>query len=191
MSRHEQLVYQEIEPCPYLPDKEACMPLRWQMQPPLPEVFDQSLAEGDRRVGRMLYRTSCPACNACQPIRVPVQMFSQSRSLKRVAKRAKGISVELGPAIFTEERLKLYNRHKLERGLSTNQLEMSRKSYENWFIYSCADTREFRYYQNNRLIGISVVDFGDRDVSSVYFSLTPIIPICLWVHIQRYTRWNG
>ena len=173
MSRHEQLVYQEIEPCPYLPEKEACMPLRWQMRPPVPEAFDQSLSEGDRRVGRMLYRTACPSCKACQAIRVPVKDFKLSRSLRKTLKKGSDITVELGPAIFTEERLTMYNRHKTERGLSTSDKLMTQKSYENWFIYSCADTREFRYYLGDSLIGISVVDFGKNDISSVYFFFDP------------------
>ena len=173
MSRHEQLVYQEIEACPYLPNRQACMPLRWQMRPPTPDEFDESLCEGDRRVGRMLYRTQCPSCNACEAIRVSVADFHPSKSLRRVWNSNQDVVVKLAPAVFSEDRLSMYNRHKIERGLSKTNRPMSRQSYDNWFLYSCADTREFRYFIDKKLVGISIVDFGRNDISSVYFFFDP------------------
>ena len=32
MSRHEKLVHDELESCPYLPGEVARMPLRWQLR---------------------------------------------------------------------------------------------------------------------------------------------------------------
>ena len=64
MQVREQIVHDEVEPCPYLPDRMARMPLRWQFRPMDPAEFDRSLAAGDRRVGRMLYKTQCPRCSA-------------------------------------------------------------------------------------------------------------------------------
>ena len=173
MSRHEQLVYQEIEPCPYLEDRMACMPLRWQLRSPTPEEFDESLAEGDRRIGRMLYRTKCPECNSCEPIRIPVYDFKPTKSQRKVWRKNPDIKVRVSQAVFTEQRLKLYNRHKIERGLSKTDRPMSKQSYENWFLTSCADTREFQYYIDDKLVCVSIVDFGRLDLSSVYVYFDP------------------
>ena len=173
MQVREQIVHDEVEPCPYLPDRMARMPLRWQFRSMDPAEFDRSLASGDRRVGRMLYKTQCPRCSACQPIRIPVDSYAPSKSQKRVWKRNRDIRVETGAATFTPEKLALYNRHKLQRGLSRNEQPMTRRGYEGWFVQSCTRTLEMRYLVEDRLIGVGILDVGARDTSSVYFYFDP------------------
>ena len=157
MSRHEKLVHDELESCPYIPGEVARMPLRWQLRRPTPEEFDASLARGDRRIGRMLYRTACPECSACEPLRIPVADFKPSRSMRRAIKKNLDLRVEIGPARFSEEKLALYNRHKQERGLARFERQMNQRGYEGWFLNSCATTLEFRYLHEDRLIGVGVV----------------------------------
>lgn len=170
---HERIVHDDLEPCPYLDGQRARMPLRWQLQPVSPEAFDRQLAAGDRRVGRMLYRTSCPACTACEPIRIPVADFQMGRSQRRVWKRNADIRVEVGPARFSAEKLALYNRHKRERGLARREQDMTREGYEGWFVHSCCRTLEMRYMLADRMIGVGILDVGARDSSSVYFFFDP------------------
>ena len=98
MNAREQTVHDELEPCPYLDGETARMPLRWQLRPLSDVEFDASLDMGDRRVGRMLYRTSCPSCNACEAIRIPVDDFTPTRSQRRVIRRNKDIKVQVSPA---------------------------------------------------------------------------------------------
>lgn len=169
----EEIIHDGLEPCPYLPERVARMPLRRQLRELTPEEFDESLAGGDRRVGRMLYRTACPSCQACEPIRVVVQEFQPTRSQRRVRRRNADVTVSIGPARFDEERLALYNRHKLERGLSTSGQPMRRLGYEAWFVRTCTRTVEFSYRVDGRLAGVSILDLGARDASSVYFFFDP------------------
>ena len=173
MSRREQVVHDEPEPCPYRDGQQARMPLRWQFQRVDSEAFDRSLAEGDRRVGRMLYRAECAECKACEPIRIPVDTFRPTRSQRRVWKRNQDVSIETGPATFSEEKLALYNRHKAERGLARNESVMTRRGYEGWFVHSCTRTLEMRYRVDGRLIGVGIIDVGREDSSSVYFYFDP------------------
>ncbi len=173
MQVREQVVHDEVEPCPYLEGEQARMPLRWQFRGLAPQEFDRCLDAGDRRVGRMLYRTACPSCTACEPIRIPVDQFRPTRSQKRVWKRNADLKVETGPASFSEEKLALYNRHKIERGLSRNEQEMTRRGYEGWFLQSCARTVEMRYTLGDKLVAVGILDLGTRDSSSVYFYFDP------------------
>jgi len=173
MTHNEKLVHDELESCPYIEGQVARMPLRWQLNRPSPEEFDTSLSLGDRRIGRMLYRTQCPECEACEPLRVLVDEFVSTRSMNRVRKRNADITLEIGQARFTQEKLDLYNRHKQERGLARHERLMNRRGYEGWFLNSCAATLEFRYYERRSLIGVGIVDVGDKDSSSVYFFFDP------------------
>ncbi len=175
MELREQLVHDAIEDCPYLDNQVARMPLRWQMRSLSGEELDAALASGDRRVGRMLYRTQCPSCSACEPLRVLVSEFQPSRSQRRVWSKNQDIKVTVGPAVYSEERLQLYNRHKIERGLSKDGKEMTPQGYEGWFLRSCVQTVEMCFELEGRLVGVSIVDVGARDTSSVYHFFDPDI----------------
>jgi arginine-tRNA-protein transferase len=169
----EQIVYEGIDSCSYLENERMRTPLRYQFDNFTPWDFDASLAGGDRRVGRMVYRTDCPSCHACEPIRVPVQDFTRSKSQRRIFNRNQDVRVMMAPARFSEDKLALFNRHKMERGLSKNERAYQRGQYERWLIESCTDTREFQYYLGDDLIGVSILDFGASDISSVYFYFDP------------------
>ena len=174
MPIQERIVYDDLDPCPYIEGELSCMPLRRQYQILSPQEFDTSLANGDRRVGQMLYNTQCPFCTACEPIRIPVQEFSRSKSQRKVWNKAKdSIVVEEGNPFCTEEKLILYNRHKRERDLVKNEVYMNEEGYNGWFVRTCTKTKEFRYLYEKKLVGISVLDFGEQDISSVYFFFDP------------------
>jgi leucyl-tRNA---protein transferase len=169
----ERLVYDGNEPCPYLPDQVSRTPLRLQLSTLEGSRFDELLEQGDRRVGRMLYRTACPSCRACEPLRIPVDLFTPSRSHRRILRRNEDLRVEVGPAIYSAERLALFNRHKRERGLARREQDTTQAGYEGWFVRSCVETVEMRYLVGDRLVGVGIVDLGERDSSSVYFYFDP------------------
>jgi len=66
------IVYDELDRCPYLAGHVARLPLRVPARPLTRAEVDAALAAGDRRQGVFLYRPSCPACQACEAIRIPV-----------------------------------------------------------------------------------------------------------------------
>ena len=173
MAPREVLVHDELEPCPYLDGEQARMPLRWQRAPLTPAELDGALAHGDRRVGRMLYRTSCPACHGCEPLRVPVAEFSPTKSQRRVWRKNQDIEVQIGPVVVDDVRLALFNRHKLERDLSRSGAPMTSEHYLGWFGKTCCRTVEMRYLLGDRLVGVGILDVGARDASSVYFYFDP------------------
>jgi len=173
MGQREQIVHDEPEPCPYIDGETARLPLRWQFRRLTPPDFDESLANGDRRVGRMLYRTACGTCRACEPIRIPVDTFRPTKSQRRVINKNRDVVVESGPSRFTAEKLALYNLHKQERGLSRDERPMARRGYEGWFVQSCTQTIDMEYRVDGRLLGCGILDVGQRDTSSVYFFFDP------------------
>lgn len=169
-----RLVWDQLEECPYLPDRTARLPLRLPMGVFTPEGFDRVLAGGERRSGRMVYRTECPGCTACQSLRVPVDRFVPTDSQRRVWRRNEGVlKVEVGPPRLTREHLDLYNRHKLERGLARRDEPLTADGYRSWLVHTCVETLEVRYRLEDRLVGVSILDFGRRAASSVYHYFDP------------------
>src|SRR6476469_9819342 len=82
----EVLVSDQLHPCPYLPGRDARMPLRMAFGL-TPSQFDACLAKGDRRTGTFLYRTQCPTCHACEPIRIAVDQFEPRTTQRRTKRR--------------------------------------------------------------------------------------------------------
>ncbi len=169
-----RVVWDQLEECPYLPGEVARLPLRLPLTQLPPEVFDAALASGERRTGRMLYRTRCPACSACEALRVPVARFRPTDSQRRAWRRNEGqVTLEMGKPELSWEHLELYNRHKIERGLATRDEPLGAQGYRNWLVDTCADTREVRYLVGGKLIAVSILDFGHKSVSSVYHYFDP------------------
>lgn len=169
-----RVVWDQLEECPYRSGQVARLPLRMPIGIVSGEGFDRVLDEGERRSGRMIYRTQCPACDACEPLRVPVSDFRATPSQRRVWRRNEGeVRVEVGRPELTWDRLHLYNRHKQERGLATRDEPLGAQGYRNWLVDTCTDTREVRYYAGTKLVAVSIVDFGRRSASSVYHYFDP------------------
>lgn len=153
----------------------ARLPLWRQLVPLGLDEADERFAEGDRRVGQSLYRATCPTCQECKAIRILVDEFRPSKSQRRVlGKWADRFRVEYGPPTCTDEKVAMLNRHKFERGLAdTDDVPMSSLGYTGWLVQSCFHTMEMRYYFDDRLIGVGVVDLGRTAASSVYFYFDP------------------
>lgn len=169
----EEIVYQEIDPCPYLEGHDSKTPLRYQFQQLNKEETDFFFAKGDRRVGRMLYDVQCPSCEECEPIRIDVNIFKPSKSQRRILRKNEDLRVEMLSSSPSKEKTALYNKHKNMRGLNQRERALTQEGYDNWFSRSCMDTRELHYYFKDQLIGVSILDFGEDDISSVYFFFDP------------------
>lgn len=157
------------ETCPYLPDRLAVLPFYLSDFRASPAQFDRALSEGVRRSGIFIYHTECPGCQACQPIRIPVEEFQPRRRHRRVLKKAeRQLRVEIGEPIVDRQRLDLYNQHKVGRGLGEPGSEIDLRSLKEFLGITCCDSREFRYFLDDRLVGVAIADVGQEAMSAVY-----------------------
>jgi arginine-tRNA-protein transferase len=137
-------------------------------------VLETRLAEGDRRQGVVLYRTDCPACRACEPIRIDVSAFTPSRNERRVKKLAeRALRYEIGPPENDPRRVELYNLHRIGRGLADDPTPIDARSYQEFLVASCCESFELRYYSGSDLLGIAVTDRGEDSLSAVYCYYDP------------------
>jgi leucyl-tRNA---protein transferase len=165
----ELIVYDRTSSCPYLPQRSARLPLRLPTRNLRAVELDQRLAAGDRRQGPVLYRTSCPECKACSPLRIDVERFVPSRAHRRILNRAgRDLNVELGLPVVDEGRVDLYNRHKIERGLGDIEGKIDYEGYRAFLVDTCCDSLELRLIHEGRLAGVSVLDRGFSSLSAVY-----------------------
>lgn len=170
----EWLVFDRPSPCPYLPDRTARLPVRLPSRPLTRPEFSRRLARGDRRHGQLLYRPHCDDCAACEAIRLDVGQFEPSRTQRRVFRRGERMLVsEISAPVATREKVGLYNRHKVERGLLAGDGTLDGPSYRRFLVDTCADSFEIDYRCDGRLVGVAVTDRGDDALSAVYCFFDP------------------
>ena len=170
----ELVVHDAPSPCPYLEDRTARLPLRLPVRRLRPRELDVRLAAGDRRQGLLLYRTACPTCAACEPIRIDVLAFNPGRTQRRIYRRGETeIETELGPLDATAEKVALYNRHKRLRNLTSGERRIDLDAYTSFLGESCCDSFEMRYRVAGKLIGLAVVDRSSTALSAVYCYFDP------------------
>jgi len=173
-SHSELVVYDGCEPCPYLPGRVARMPLRMPTYPVAPAVFDQQLQVGDRRTGVYLYRTSCPECQECQAIRLPVDEFVLNSTMRRVKRRGdKQLRIEQTEPVVDLEHVQLFNLHRSQRGLEHDGQSVSISGYSTFLADSCCDTFELSYWLGEELIAVAISDVGATALSAVYCYFNP------------------
>jgi leucyl-tRNA---protein transferase len=166
--------YSETEPCPYIEGEQARMPLLFPVRRPSATQWDRQLELGRRRSGYLLYYTDCPACRACQPTRLDVDLFVPTRSMRRVWARGESqLQVRVGPPQVDAERLELFNRHRHERGLAGDRHRYSADDLHSFLVDSCVETVELAIYHHQRLIGCGIVDCGRESLSAVYTYFDP------------------
>lgn len=168
----EIVVYDEPHDCPYVAGRVAVLPLRVPSRRLTGEELDDRLAAGDRRQGMFLYRTACPSCKACEPIRLDVDRFQPNRSQRRVLARGNAeLHVEIGPPVLDDQRVALYNRHKQLRGLGEGEIDLA--GYRQFLVMTCCESFELRYRVGNELVGVALVDRALSGLSAVYCLYDP------------------
>jgi arginine-tRNA-protein transferase len=136
--------------------------------------FDQQMAAGDRRMGRYLYRTQCPACQACEAIRVPIAEFQAIRTHKRTLRRGDALlQIRIGAPRCDPARVRLFNLHKQERGLATGDGLIDLQGYYGFLVDSCARTLEFSYWAGEQLVAVGISDHGAKTLNAVYCYYDP------------------
>jgi len=170
----EQIVLDELMRCPYLPGRMARLPLRLPARRLRPQELAQRLAAGDRRQGVLLYRPSCPTCQACEAIRLDVREYRPTRTQQRIVRRGDALlTTTVGPPSHSSEKVALYNRHKIERGLLTSDGLIDNDGYEQFLVDTCADTIELTYRHHGTLIGVAIADRAADALSAVYCCYDP------------------
>jgi arginine-tRNA-protein transferase len=173
----ELVVFNQDQPCLYLHERVARLPLRLPARRLERFELDRRLAEGDRRQGYVLYRTECPSCSACEPIRLDVNHYQPTRTQKRLLRRGdQALTVHIASPACDRNHVALYNKHKRLRALLDGQPPIDAEGYRNFLVSSCCDSFEIRYYLKEELVGVAITDRAETALSAVYCYYDPEQP---------------
>jgi arginine-tRNA-protein transferase len=182
----EIVVLDSPHPCSYLPGRVARLPYRHPIERLAPEQFDQRLAEGDRRSGAYLYRTQCPDCRACEPIRLDLSTFRANATQRRIQRQGDALlKVQIARPTIDRARLDLFNSHRDQRGLSRGEGPIDKAGYADFLTQTCVDTLELTFWHERSLVACAIADAGRQSLSAVYtffdpdFTLTSLGTYCV------------
>jgi arginyl-tRNA--protein-N-Asp/Glu arginylyltransferase len=171
-------------PCPYLPgqvERKVFTHLVGQRAPEMNDILTQG---GFRRSQNIAYRPACEGCRACVSVRILVDDFKPTKSMKRVAAANLDLVAKEYPAEPSTEQFSLFRHYLDSRHQSGGMSDMTVLDYAMMVEDSHVTTRLVEYRLqggdvpvNRRgegpLIGVSLTDVLGDGLSMVYSFYEP------------------
>ncbi|MCP5047810.1 MAG: arginyltransferase [bacterium] len=129
--------------------------------------LERFLSMGFRHFGEVFFRPICAHCRSCIPLRVPVEKFSPSKSVRRLFNRNSELTVTLGKPEPSEELFELYKHHKL-RFNDKRAISESYEQYVESFFYPYPFNRMLTIRLNHDVVAVSHLDVTSNVMSAIY-----------------------
>ena len=167
-ARSQVALTQAVETPARLPETE--------LDPDLAAAYGMLVQLGFRRSGTFIYRPHCDDCQACVPVRLPVERFTPDRAQRRVMRHNANVIAHDCSPIFREEHFQLYRLYLGARHPNSGMDNDSREQYQQFLLQSPVDTFLVEFRESGILRMVSVVDRLEDGFSSVYTFYDPGLP---------------
>jgi len=137
---------------------------------------EELINRGWRRFGSMFFRPICQECDKCESFKIDVKNFEFSKSQRRILRKNRDIKIYIQTPEVTTQHLELFEKYHLhmkdKRDWSHEATDA--KHYYASFVYGHGDFGyEILYFDEDKLIGVDLVDILDNGISSIYFYYDP------------------
>lgn len=160
-------------PCSYLSGRDATTIFVDPKAKLNGNIFSQLSDFGFRRSGAHVYRPRCRQCQACIPVRTPVDLFRPNKTQKRCLNKNKDIQTKLVDSIDTDEHYALYEKYIRLRHSDGDMFPPSREQYLSFLTHEWNITRYIEFRVGEELLAVSVCDQLDRGLSAIYAFFDP------------------
>ena len=172
-SRELHLFRTPDHPCSYLPGLSARTLFPDPEGPMDVPLYSMLINLGFRRSGGFVYRPDCEACDACIPVRVPVDRFRSRRRHRRILKKNRDLLITERAAGFHEEHYELFRRYIAARHGDGDMSDTSENQYRSFLLSEWCDTILFEFRAEGRLVAVAVTDRLASGLSSFYTFFDP------------------
>ncbi len=153
--------------CGYLPGKQAQSLIATPHHLIDSDVYSDLIQLGFRRSGKFVYRPHCEHCNACVPVRLPVEDFVPNRSQQRALKQHQALNATIVPLAFKQAHFELYATYQIARHEGTRDGEIA-EQYHSFLVQSNVESLMVEFRLDGVLKMVSVVDMVRDGISAVY-----------------------
>ena len=170
-------------PCPYLAGKEERKVFTHLVGERAAELNDLLTHGGFRRSQSIAYRPACESCRACISVRVVVDYFRPTRSMRRVLDRNHDVSGEMRAAVPTSEQYSVFRAYLDSRHHDGGMADMTVLDYAMMVEDSHVETRIIEYRKRGpdsgitgrgeELIAVALTDVLSDGLSMVYSFFDP------------------
>lgn len=175
--KNARFYYSAPAPCPYLAGRIERRIFADLSGPEAAHRYDLLSEAGFRRSLGFAYRPACPACDACVPVRIPVDDFHWSRGWRRTLKRNADLTVGWMPVRATEEQFQLFWRYQQSRHGDGEMARMDAQDYRTMVEIGAIDSAIFAARgPDGRLMGACLTDRLGNGFSAVYSFFDPDVP---------------
>ena len=161
--------------CVYLPYEKMKMEYKY-IKYCSEKLSTDLIRRGWRRFGDYYSRPKCNDCNKCQSLRIDVESFKFTKSVRRVMSKNKDTKIILRKPSVSMEHLNLYEKYhrhmQLKKGW--DYYSVNADSYHDLYAKGFSTFgREILYIRDSKLVGVDLVDFLDDGLSAIYFYYDP------------------
>ena len=170
-------------PCPYLRQRQERKVFTHLIGDQAAQLNDVLTNGGFRRSQNIAYRPACEACNACISVRVLVDEFEPTRSLKRIAGQNIDLVSRWRPARATPEQYSVFRSYIDARHGDGGMADMTVLDFAAMVEDSFVDTRIVEYYlppgpedpntDDLELVAFALTDTLHDGLSMVYSFVEP------------------
>ena len=180
------------QPCPYLPGRVESKVVTELNTLDAVRLHDTLSQAGFRRSHSIAYRPACPNCKACVPVRVRVQEFEATKSMRRTFRRNAYLTHHETQAFATEEQYALFRSYEEARHGDGEMALMDFNDYRSMVEDTPVETMTVEFRDSAGVLNaVALTDRISDGLSGVYkfFSpekshLSPGTFVILW-HIER------
>ncbi|HEX5756059.1 MAG TPA: arginyltransferase [Arenimonas sp.] len=159
--------------CGYYPERQARDLILDPDDPRLQALYGEALARGYRRSGGHVYRPHCRSCQACVPVRIPVQRFVPDRSQRRCLKRNHDLDLVVAPAKRSDEHFDLFRRYLRARHAGGGMDDASEDNFDAFLSCPWSPTVFLELRRQGELLAVAVTDVVPGALSAVYTFFDP------------------
>lgn len=158
--------------CSYLDDQQEQLLVFVDEHETSMHHYELLISSGFRRSGEQVYRPHCPSCQACQSIRIPVQLFSPSKSQSRVLKRNHDLNMFVSSK-DKPEYYPLYEEYINKRHADGGMYPANYQQYLSFIRCEWAQPIFLEFYLNDSLVAVAVTDELNHCLSALYTFFKP------------------
>lgn len=159
--------------CAYLPEQQSSSLFVDPAFPVDTQLYGLLLQNGFRRSGDLVYRPHCEHCNACIPIRIPVDRFQPGKTQKRIWRKNRDLEVRTGPPEYSDAHFELYCRYQRARHRDGTMDNPDPERYRQFLLSQHIDGMFLELYLDDVLLAVAVADRVADGLSAVYTFFDP------------------